>query len=232
MADVKDQKIPENPTWYEKLSKKVESHSGRLIVFTTIAVLIGGLVEIPPFFMMGEVKPIDGVEPYDALELAGRDVYQAEGCFYCHTQMIRPFKWETDRWDPARKYGPDPYSKAGEFVYDHPFLWGSKRTGPDLAHEAVLNPNKDWQKEHLIDPQRMSPGSVMPSYAHLFEEPVDIEQIKANMRALQSIGVPYSDADIAAADELLKGKSNGDALVEYLVSLGEYVVENEDLSQR
>ncbi len=211
---------PKDLKWYEKLSAKVDSNAPKLIIWTTIAILIGGLVEIPPFFMMGEVKPIAGLKPPNAIELAGRDVYQAEGCTYCHTQMIRPFKWETDRWDPNREYGPDPYSKAGEFVYDHPFLWGSKRTGPDLAHEASINPSAAWHKAHLINPRGAVSNSVMPAYPWLFEQDVDVEEIKGNMRALRSIGVPYSDADIAAADELLAGKSKGDALVAYILSLG------------
>lgn len=208
--------------WYEKLSDKLEQKSFTFTFWTTIAILIGGLVELPPFFLQGQVKKLEAVKPYSALELAGRDTYQAEGCFYCHTQMIRPFKWETDRWDPRREYGDAPYSKAGEYVYDHPFLFGSKRTGPDLAHEASLNPSADWQRKHLINPRQMVEGSVMPEYSFLFEEDnlVDPEQIQANMRALQTVGVPYTDAQIAAAAEEVKGKTKGDALVAYLLKLG------------
>jgi cytochrome c oxidase cbb3-type subunit 2 len=206
-------------TWYERLSAKVESKSLRFIIFTTIAVLIGGLVEIPPFFMMGTVQKIEAVKPYKPLELAGRDIYQREGCFYCHSQVIRPFKWETDRWDKNRDYGADPYSKAGEFVYEHPFLWGSKRTGPDLAHEASLNPNAAWHKAHLINPRDAEPDSVMPAYPWLFEAEVDVAQLQANMRALRRVGVPYTDEDIAAAEQA-KGKTEGDALVAYLIAIG------------
>lgn len=206
-------------TWYEKLSAKVESKSLRFIIFTTIAILVGGLVEIPPFFMMGTVQKIEAVKPYRPLELAGRDIYQREGCFYCHSQVIRPFKWETDRWDKNRDYGADPYSKAGEFVYEHPFLWGSKRTGPDLAHEASLNPNAAWHKAHLINPREVEPDSIMPAYPWLFEAEVDVAQLQANMRALQRVGVPYTDADIAAAEQA-KGKTEGDALVAYLIAIG------------
>mgnify|MGYP001043973481 CR=1 FL=1 len=209
----------EDLKWYEKLSHKIEDKM-QLLVWIFIFALIGGLVEIPPFFLMGEVKGPVSIIPYNALELAGRDVYQEEGCFYCHTQMIRPFKWETDRWDRNREYGPEPYSKAYEYVYEHPFLWGSKRTGPDLWHEYSLNNNASWQKTHLINPQETSPGSIMPAYPHLFETPVDIEQTKANMRALKAIGVPYTDEDIAKADQLLQGKTKGDALVAYLLKLG------------
>ena len=206
-------------TWYENLSAKVEGKSLRFTIFTTIAILIGGLVEIPPFFMMGTVQKIEAVKPYKALELAGRDVYQREGCFYCHTQVIRPFKWETDRWDKNRDYGADPYSKAGEFVYEHPFLWGSKRTGPDLAHEASLNPNAAWHKAHLINPREVEPDSIMPAYPWLFEAEVDVAQLQANMRALRKVGVPYTDEDIAAAEQA-KGKTEGDALVAYLIAIG------------
>jgi len=207
-------------TWYENLSAKVEGKSLRFTIFTTIAILIGGLVEIPPFFMMGTVQKIEAVKPYKALELAGRDVYQREGCFYCHTQVIRPFKWETDRWDKNRDYGADPYSKAGEYVYEHPFLWGSKRTGPDLWHEASLNPNAAWHKAHLINPRDTEPDSIMPAYPWLFETQVDAAQLQANMRALRRVGVPYTDEDIAAAAEQAKGKTEGDALVAYLLALG------------
>ena len=210
-------------TWYEKISDKIENNAFKLIFWTTIFVLVGGLVEIPPFFMQGAVKKINNVKPYTALELAGRDVYQAEGCFYCHTQLVRPFKWETDRWDKRGEYGDAPYSKAGEFVYDHPFLWGSKRTGPDLAHEASRpNATIEWQKRHLIDPQKEMPGSVMPAYPFLFEKDnlVDALQIQANMRALRKVGVPYSNADITNAVNLVANKTQGDALVAYLMKLG------------
>ena len=206
--------------WYEKLNAKIEDKSFWFIVLTTIAVLIGGLVEIPPFFLQAQVKKIDSVTPYNALELAGRDVYQQEGCFNCHTQMIRPFKWETDRWDRNREYGAEPYSKAGETVYDHPFLYGSKRTGPDLAHEASLQPSADWHKRHLINPRSTNPGSIMPGYPWLFKSNVDADEIKSHMRALRTIGVPYTDADIAAADSLVAGKTEGDALIAYLLKLG------------
>jgi len=205
--------------WYEKLNHKIEDKM-QFLVWIFVAAAIGGLIEIPPFFLMGEVKGPVSITPYNALELAGRDVYQQEGCFYCHTQMIRPFKWETDRWDRNREYGSEPYSKAYEYVYEHPFLFGSKRTGPDLWHENSLNNNASWHKQHLINPQETSPGSIMPAYAHLFNTPVDIEQIKANMNALRKIGVPYTDDDIAKADQLLQGKTEGDALVAYLLKLG------------
>ncbi|MDH5719670.1 MAG: cytochrome-c oxidase, cbb3-type subunit II [Spirochaetia bacterium] len=208
--------------WYEKLSKKVEDNAFKLGLWTTIAILVGGLIEIPPLFLQGSVKKIDNVKPYSALELAGRDVYQEEGCFYCHSQMIRPFKWETDRWDPTRSYGDTPYSKAGEYVYDHPFLWGSKRIGPDLAHEAALRGSDAWQVKHLIDPRETSPDSIMPAYPHLFESDnlVDPEGIQDRMNALKTIGVPYSEQEIQGAAAIVKGKTKGDALVAYLLKLG------------
>ena len=207
-------------TWYEKFSHAIEHRTFKFTVFTTLAILVGGLVELPPFFMMGTIQKIAAVKPYNALELAGRDAYQQEGCFYCHTQVIRPFKWETDRWDRKRDYGPAPYSKAGEYVYDHPFLWGSKRTGPDLAHEASLNNNADWHKQHLIDPRESTPDSIMPAYPWLFKAQLDGATVQAHMRALRTIGVPYTDADIAGAPDLVRGKTQGDALVAYLLKLG------------
>lgn len=206
--------------WYEKVSSKFESRTFAFSFWATIAVLIGGLIEIPPFFLMGEINTPKGVKPYSALELAGRDAYQEEGCFYCHTQMIRPFKWETDRWDRNRDYGAEPYSKAGEYVYDHPFMWGSKRNGPDLSHEASLNPNPSWHKQHLMDPRSTSPGSIMPSYPHLFEAEIDPEQVRAEMKMLRLIGVPYTDDEIARGPDALKGVKKGDAMIAYLLKLG------------
>ncbi len=209
----------QNYTWYEKISHIIEDKFV-LLFWILVFALVGTIVEVPPLILMEKPKGAVNITPYNALELAGRDVYQEEGCFYCHTQMIRPFKWETDRWDKNREYGPEPYSKAYEYVYDHPFLWGSKRTGPDLAHEASLNNNASWHKAHLINPQETSPRSIMPAYPHLFETPVDIEQTKSNMRALRIVGVPYTDDDISQADSLLQGKTKGDALVAYLLKLG------------
>ena len=207
-------------TWYEKFSHPLEYRGLRFTIYTTIAVLIGGLVEIPPFFLQGNVQKIASVKPYSALELAGRDVYQSEGCFYCHTQMIRPFKWETDRWDINREYGAEPYSKAGEYVYDHPFLWGSKRTGPDLSHEASLQPSAAWHKAHLINPREMVPTSIMPAYPWLFEKPIKADEVVARMNALKTIGVPYSDDELKKAPAEVEGKTQGDALVAYLLKLG------------
>lgn len=218
----------EDKKFYETLNEKVETKGFTFTVLTAVAILIGTLVELPPFFLTKQVKEIEAVKPYNALELAGRDVYQKEGCFNCHTQMIRPFKWETDRWDPNRAYGAEPYSKGGEFAYDHPFLWGSKRTGPDLAHEASLRPSAAWHKQHLINPREGNPGSIMPAYPWLFENKLDIEQTKANMRALKAVGVPYTADDINAADELLANKTEGDAIVAYLLKLGKDTMQTGD----
>lgn len=209
--------------WFGKYSTKWESHSGKFITYTFIAILFGGLFElIPPFFLSRTVIPISNIKPLNALELAGRDVYQKEGCNNCHTQMIRPFKWEVDRFDPGKKYGVEGYSKAGEYVYEHPFLWGSKRTGPDLAHESQIQPSDQWHKAHLINPRQTSPGSVMPAYPWLFESSnlVDVEQIKKNMRGLRMVGVPYTDEEILQADTIASGKTEGDALVSYILRLG------------
>jgi cytochrome c oxidase cbb3-type subunit 2 len=176
------------------------------------------------------ITPIASIKPFNPIELAGRNVYQREGCNNCHTQMIRPFKWEVDRFDPRKAYGTEGYSKSGEYVYDHPFLWGSKRTGPDLAHESQINPSEEWHKLHLIDPRSKSPGSIMPAYAWLFDEDaiVDAADIQNNMRGLATLGVPYSQEDIDSARYLLEGKTEGDALIAYLLKLGRDVAELEE----
>ncbi|RHX80028.1 cytochrome-c oxidase, cbb3-type subunit II [Leptospira yasudae] len=215
-------------TWFSGFTEKWEKQGVKFTVYTTIAVLIGGIFElIPPFFISRTAVPIQGVKPFSALELAGRDIYQKEGCNNCHTQMIRPFKWEVDRFDPSKSYGRDGYSKAGEFVYDHPFLWGSKRTGPDLAHESQIQPSYAWHKTHLINPRDTSPGSVMPAYPWLFEESarLDAEKIVNHMKGLSKIGVPYSEADYLSAAKELEGKTEGDALIAYLLKLGKDTAE-------
>lgn len=216
--------------WYSDLADNWDTQGGKFAIYTTIAVVIGGLFElIPPFFLAQTVTPISTVKPYNALELAGRDIYQREGCFNCHTQMIRPFKWEVDRFDPKGEYGKNGYSKAGEYVYEHPFLWGSKRTGPDLAHEASIRPSAEWHERHLKNPRETSPGSLMPAYPWLFNSNaiVDVEQTIANMKALAKVGVPYTQADYDQAPELLKGKREGDALIAYLLRLGRDSLEAE-----
>jgi cytochrome c oxidase cbb3-type subunit 2 len=192
--------------------EKTESNVTLLIIFTTLALIFGGLVEILPlFFQKSTTQPIEGVRPYTALQLAGRDIYQREGCYNCHSQMIRPFRAETLR------YGH--YSVAGESVYDHPFQWGSKRTGPDLAREGGRN-SDDWHVKHLINPRSVVPQSNMPAYPWLATDKVDHTTIAAHMRGLRKVGVPYTDEDIAGAEAAVKGKTEMEAMIAYLQSLG------------
>ena len=192
--------------------EKMESKVGWLIVFTFLALVFGGLVEILPlFFQKSTTQPIEGVKPYTALQLAGRDVYQREGCYNCHSQMIRPFRAETLR------YGH--YSVAGESVYDHPFQWGSKRTGPDLAREGGRNTD-DWHVKNLIDPRSVVPQSNMPAYPWLATNKVDHTTISDHMRALSRVGVPYTAEQIAAAPKEVQGKTEMEAVIAYLQSLG------------
>ncbi|BDA78663.1 cbb3-type cytochrome c oxidase subunit II [Leptospira kobayashii] len=209
--------------WFSGFTDQWEKNGVKFTLYTMIAILIGGIFElVPPFFLSKTAEPITGIKPYNALELAGRDIYQKEGCSNCHTQMVRPFKWEVDRFDPQGSYGKDGYSKAGEFIYDHPFLWGSKRTGPDLAHESQIQPSAAWHKTHLINPRDTAKGSVMPAYPWLFLESAKLDpaQIADHMRGLRKVGVPYTDADIASVQSLVLGKTEGDALIAYLLKLG------------
>ena len=193
---------------------KVETSNFLLIVLTLIAVCFGGLVEIVPlFFQKSTTQPIEGLKPYTALQLAGRDIYIREGCYLCHSQMIRPFRAE------ALRYGP--YSVAGEFVYDHPFQWGSKRTGPDLARVGGRY-SDDWHRVHLNNPRDVVPESIMPAFPWLGKTPANASTIQAHMKGLRIVGVPYTDEDIANAPEQLKGKTEMDALIAYLQSLGIY----------
>ncbi|MBX3664552.1 MAG: cytochrome-c oxidase, cbb3-type subunit II [Burkholderiales bacterium] len=190
----------------------IEKNLGLLIVLTIVAISFGGLVEIVPlFFQKSTTQPVSGLQPYTPLQLSGRDIYIREGCNNCHSQMIRPFRAETER------YGH--YSVAGEFVYDYPFLWGSKRTGPDLARVGGRY-SDDWHRVHLINPRDLVPESNMPAYKFLADAPVDAEVLPAKMRALRRLGVPYSDEDIAKAAESVKGRTEMDALIAYLQGLG------------
>lgn len=190
----------------------IEKNMGLLIVLIIVAISFGGLVEIVPlFFQKSTTEPVAGLKPYTALELSGRDIYIREGCYNCHSQMIRPFRAETER------YGH--YSVAGEFVYDHPFQWGSKRTGPDLARVGGRY-SDEWHRVHLINPRDLVPESNMPAYAWLATAPADAAGAPVKMRALRRLGVPYSDADIAGAAEAVKGKTELDALIAYLQGLG------------
>ena len=192
--------------------EKVEKNIGLMIVLIIAVVLVGGLIQIVPlFFMPAMTEPVDGLKPYTALQLAGRDVYVRESCMVCHSQMIRPFRAETER------YGH--YSLAGEFVYDRPFQWGSKRTGPDLARVGGRY-SDEWHEVHLNNPRDVVPESNMPAYPWLAEREVDPATIQDRMRALQTLGTPYSDEQIAKAPEKLEGKTEMDAIIAYLQVLG------------
>jgi cytochrome c oxidase cbb3-type subunit 2 len=190
----------------------IERNQALMIILVILLIAVGGLVEIVPLsFMKSVTEPIKGLKPYDALQLTGRDVYLREGCYNCHSQMVRPFRAEVER------YGP--YSVAGEFVYDHPFQWGSKRTGPDLARVGGRY-SDEWHRIHLNNPRDVVPESNMPAYPWLARSAANAEDIAAKMRALRMVGVPYSDADIAAGAAALKDKTELDALIAYLQGLG------------
>ena len=190
----------------------LEKNIGLMVVLILLVVSVAGLVEIVPlFFQKSTTEPVAGLKPYSALQLAGRDIYQREGCYNCHSQMIRPFRAETGR------YGH--YSVAGEFVYDHPFQWGSKRTGPDLQRVGGRY-SDEWHRRHLHYPRDVVPESNMPAYPWLETANLDGRDIAANMRVLRTLGVPYSDEQIAKANDELKGKTEQDALIAYLQNLG------------
>jgi cytochrome c oxidase cbb3-type subunit 2 len=192
--------------------EKIETNNFLMIVLILLVVAVGGLVEIVPlFFQKSTTEPVIGVKPYTALQLAGRDIYLREGCYNCHSQMIRPFRAETLR------YGH--YSVAGEFVYDHPFQWGSKRTGPDL-HRVGGRYSDEWHRIHLVNPRDVVPESNMPAYPWLEKNKVDPADSAPRMKALRVAGVPYSDQEIAKAADDVKGKTEMDALVAYLQVLG------------
>jgi cytochrome c oxidase cbb3-type subunit 2 len=201
----------EEPTM--KMSQEhVEQNLPWLIGLVIAVVSIAGLVEIVPlFFQKSTTQPVKGLMPYTALQLTGRDIYIREGCNNCHSQMIRPFRAETER------YGH--YSVAGEFVYDHPHLWGSKRTGPDLARVGARY-SDDWHRVHLNNPRDVVPESNMPAYPWLARSPADADTIQAKMKVLRTLGVPYTDDDIAKAPAALKDKTELDAMVAYLQGLG------------
>ncbi len=192
--------------------EKVETSNFLMIVLILLVVAVGGLVEIVPlFFQKSTTEPIAGLKPYTALQVAGRDIYVREGCYNCHSQMIRPFRAETLR------YGH--YSVAGEFVYDRPFQWGSKRTGPDL-HRVGGKYSDEWHRIHLNNPRDVVPESNMPAYSWLEKNAADASSIQTHMKALRTLGAPYSDEEIAKAPAELKGKTEMDAMVAYLQSLG------------
>ncbi|MCK5498040.1 MAG: cytochrome-c oxidase, cbb3-type subunit II [Gammaproteobacteria bacterium] len=190
----------------------IEQNVGLLIAAILIVISIGGLVQIVPlFFMHSTTEPVDGLEPYSALQVIGRDVYVREGCYLCHSQMIRPFRAETER------YGH--YSLAGEFVYDHPFQWGSKRTGPDL-HRVGGRYSDDWHRVHMINPRDVVPESIMPGYPWLETAHVDDASIQRKMEVLRTLGLPYTDEQIETAQKDVEGKTELDALISYLQGLG------------
>ena len=198
-----------------KQHERVEKNDGLLALFMVIAVSIGGLVQIVPLFFQDMVnEPVDGLKPYTALQLEGRDIYIREGCVQCHSQMIRPFRAETER------YGH--YSVAGESVYEHPFLWGSKRTGPDLARVGGRY-SDDWHRAHLYNPRNVVPESKMPAYPWLVENKLDGKDTVAKIEAMRWLGVPYTDEDIKGAVTAVKGKTEMEALVAYLQVLGTYI---------
>lgn len=195
-----------------KYFEAIEKHAGLLGIGIAIMVSLGGLAEITPLFMRAHaIAPVSGVAPYDPLRLVGKDIYVREGCYLCHTQMIRALRAETQR------YGH--YSIGEESVYDRPHQWGSKRTGPDLARVGGKY-SDGWQRLHLLDPRDLVPESNMPGYPWLANEKIDADDIMARMRTLRALGDPYSDADIAAAPKALEGKTGMDALVAYLQGLG------------
>ncbi|MES2672867.1 MAG: cytochrome-c oxidase, cbb3-type subunit II [Pseudomonadota bacterium] len=195
----------------------VEQNIGLMTVLVLVAISFGTLVEVvPPFFLKETTTPIAGLKPLPALELEGRDIYIREGCHVCHTQMIRPLRAEVER------YGH--YSVAGESVYEHPFLWGSKRTGPDLARVGKRY-SDDWQKAHLFNPRSVVPESIMPAFPWLYDTKLDGKHTAAKMRALRSVGVPYTEDDFAGAEKAVKGITEMDALVAYLQQLGTLLTE-------
>ena len=192
--------------------EKVEKNVGLMAILIIVVISFGGLAEIVPlFFIKDTTEPVAGLQPWSALQLEGRDVYIREGCHVCHTQMIRPFRAETER------YGH--YSLAGEHIYEHPFLWGSKRTGPDLARVGGRY-SDEWHRVHLINPRVVVPESNMPNFPWLAENVLDGEQTAAKMRALRTVGVPYSDEQMATAQADVAGKTEMDAMIAYLQGLG------------
>jgi len=194
--------------------EKLETHIGWMGILVAVAISFGGLAELVPLMFHAEaIEPLPGMKPYAPIEVAGRDIYVREGCYNCHSQMVRTLRFETQR------YGH--YSLAGESVYDRPFQWGSKRTGPDLARVGGRY-SDDWHRTHLIDPRSLVPESNMPGYPWLATTPIDVSQTVANVRALRTLGHPYSDADIDQAGAALIDRTELDALVAYLQMLGRH----------
>ena len=194
--------------------ERIETNNFLMIVLILLAIAVGGIVEIVPlFFQRSTTQPVAGLKPYTPLQLAGRDIYTREGCYNCHSQMIRALHAETLR------YGH--YSMAGEFVYDHPFQWGSKRTGPDLARIGGRY-SDDWHRVHLINPRNVVPESIMPGYPWLLQATISAPEIESHMRGLAMVGDPYTAADFGSVGEAVKDKTELDALIAYLQDLGKY----------
>jgi len=195
--------------------EKVEKNIGLMILIIVVALSFGTLTELVPlFFQKSTTEPVKGLKPLTGMELAGRDIYIREGCNNCHSQMIRPLRAETER------YGH--YSVAGEFVYDHPHLWGSKRTGPDLARVGGRY-SDDWHKLHMYNPRDVVPGSIMPSYPWLFDASIDGSVMKKRMQAMKTLGIPYTDAMIDEYAQAADGQLEIDALISYLQQLGKVI---------
>jgi cytochrome c oxidase cbb3-type subunit II len=191
---------------------QIEKNIGLMMILIVVMISIGGIVQIIPlFFMESTTEPVEGLEPYSALELSGRDIYVREGCYLCHSQMIRPFRAEVER------YGH--YSLAGEFVYDRPFQWGSKRTGPDL-HRVGGRYSDEWHRVHLVNPRDVVPESIMPGYPWLETDMLDTSNIKTKMTVLRNLGAPYKDEEIENAPASIEGKTEMDAMIAYLQKLG------------
>lgn len=208
----------------ENLHGKIEKNIAVMMVLILLVISVGALVEIVPLAFQKDVtEPVKGLKPLTALQLEGRDIYIREGCNVCHSQMIRPFRAETER------YGH--YSVAGEFVYDHPFVWGSKRTGPDLARVGGRY-SDEWHRAHLYNPRDVVPESVMPAYHWLFESTLDGKHTGDKMRALRTVGVPYTDEDIAGAGAAVEGKPEVEAVVAYLQQLGTVIPRNMPVSKQ
>ncbi len=204
--------MAQNPKSGGLSHEKVETNNFLMIALIFIVLLVGGMVEIVPlFFQKSTTEPVPGLKPYTALQVVGRDVYVREGCYNCHSQMIRPFRAETQR------YGS--YSLAGEFVYDRPFQWGSKRTGPDLARVGGRY-SDEWHRIHLTNPRDLVPESNMPAYPWLEKTAADHATVVARMSALRTLGAPYADEELAKAPEEVKGKTELDAVIAYLQVLG------------
>ena len=204
--------MAQNPKSGGLSHEKVETNNFLMIVLILVVLLVGGMVEILPlFFQKSTTEPVPGLKPYTALQVVGRDVYVREGCYNCHSQMIRPFRAETLR------YGS--YSLAGEFVYDRPFQWGSKRTGPDLARVGGRY-SDEWHRIHLTNPRDLVPESNMPAYPWLEKTPANAASIQAHMNGLRTLGAPYTDEEIAKAPEAVKDKTELDAVIAYLQVLG------------